>query len=210
MTTTATNIEQKELPAGWKWVKLGDVCQRVSVGHVGQTSQYYVDDGIPFLRTQNIAPGHVDIESVIHVTEEFHHRLKKSQLAGGDLVMARVGVNFGVCGMVPYEAGEMNCANMLFARPIREKLESTYAVNFINTPQCQQSIRSLSVGAAQSVYNTKSFEKLSILLPPLEEQKRIADRLNEAEEIKKTNAESDKKIEELQSSLLQRAFRGEL
>ena len=26
MTTTATSIEQKELPAGWKWVKLGDVC----------------------------------------------------------------------------------------------------------------------------------------------------------------------------------------
>jgi len=34
--------------------------------------------------------------------------------------------------------------------------------------------------------------------------------LNEAEGIKKTNAESDKKIEELKSSLLQRAFRGEL
>ena len=34
--------------------------------------------------------------------------------------------------------------------------------------------------------------------------------LNGAEKIKKTNADSNKKIEELKSSLLQRAFKGEL
>jgi len=51
---------------------------------------------------------------------------------------------------------------------------------------------------------------LEILLPPLSEQMKMAQRLNEAEGIKKSNAEGNKKIEELKSSLLQRAFRGEL
>ena len=58
--------------------------------------------------------------------------------------------------------------------------------------------------------NAQIIGQLPIPLPPLEEQEQIVDRLNWAEEIKKTNAESDKKIEELKSSLLQRAFRGEL
>jgi len=56
----------------------------------------------------------------------------------------------------------------------------------------------------------KEVHNLRIPLPPLEEQERIVDRLNGAEEIKRANAEADKKIAELQSSLLQRAFRGEL
>ena len=45
---------------------------------------------------------------------------------------------------------------------------------------------------------------------PQKEQQEIAGRLNEAEEIRKTNAESDKKIEELKLSVLQKAFRGEI
>ena len=71
-------------------------------------------------------------------------------------------------------------------------------------------IKSNSSGTAQGGVNATKLSNIPIPLPPLEEQKRIADRLNKAEEIKKTNTDSNKKIEELQSSLLQRAFRGEL
>ena len=68
----------------------------------------------------------------------------------------------------------------------------------------------LTEATAVGGLNRNKAYALPIPLPPLDEQQRIADRLTQAEEIKKTNAESDKKIEELKSSLLQRAFRGEL
>tara|TARA_A100001037_G_C14899039_1_gene521960 strand:+ start:142 stop:495 length:354 start_codon:yes stop_codon:yes gene_type:complete len=66
------------------------------------------------------------------------------------------------------------------------------------------------VGVRQKNLNLTKIRDINLVYPPLEQQKEIVDRLNQAEEIKKTNAESDTKIEELQSSLLQRAFRGEL
>src|SRR5690606_21747763 len=38
---------------GWEEKRLGELCERVSVGHVGETSKYYCDSniGVPFLRS---------------------------------------------------------------------------------------------------------------------------------------------------------------
>ena len=82
--------------------------------------------------------------------------------------------------------------------------------DYLGSKICQQMISSLVRGAAQPHLSAANVKQFDIPLPPLEEQKEISDRLIQAEEIRKTNAESDKKIEELKSSLLQRAFRGEL
>ena len=82
--------------------------------------------------------------------------------------------------------------------------------DYLGSKICQQMISSLVRGAAQQHLSAANVKQFDIPLPPLEEQVQIAARLNGAEGIKKTNAESDKKIEELKSSLLQRAFRGEL
>ena len=47
-------------------------------------------------------------------------------------------------------------------------------------------------------------------LPPLNEQERIAERIHKAESIRDAAEESLRKIEELQASMLQKAFRGEI
>ena len=71
-------------------------------------------------------------------------------------------------------------------------------------------IESMGTGATVKGIRLGQLNSLRIPLPPIAEQQRITERLNRAEEINKTNADSNKKIEELKSSLLQRAFRGEL
>ena len=45
---------QKELPAGWKWVKLGDVCEFLS-GFAWRSSQFKNEEiGLPIIRIQNL------------------------------------------------------------------------------------------------------------------------------------------------------------
>jgi len=52
MTTTATHIWQKELPAGWKWVKLGDVCEFANGKAFRQSD--WATNGYPIIRIQNL------------------------------------------------------------------------------------------------------------------------------------------------------------
>ncbi|PHZ58253.1 hypothetical protein CRG86_008865 [Photobacterium leiognathi] len=72
-------IGAKDLPEDWKWLHLEDLCSRVSVGHVGETNSHFCgEEGVPFLRSQNIRPGNVVLEDVKYVTKEFHQKSKKA------------------------------------------------------------------------------------------------------------------------------------
>src|ERR1700675_1177239 len=82
-----------DLPDEWCWASLSEVCERVSVGHVGPTSQYFTDeeDGIPLVRSQDVRPGLLRLDNTLRVTPEFHRKLKKSILRSGDILFVRVG-----------------------------------------------------------------------------------------------------------------------
>ena len=46
--------------AFWPTVKLEEVCEHVTVGHVGPMVEEYLESGVPFLRSQNVRPFRFD------------------------------------------------------------------------------------------------------------------------------------------------------
>ena len=42
--------------AAWSPTKLEDVCQYITVGHVGPMAHEYTSSGVPFLRSQDVRP----------------------------------------------------------------------------------------------------------------------------------------------------------
>ena len=169
----------------WPLVKLGTVCEKVSVGHVGKTSEFYTDEsGIPFLRTQNVSKKGLNLNDVMYVTKDFHDKLKKSQLQAGDVILSRVISNRINCAVVPSDLGEANCANIILARPNPEKLDSQFLLYYLKSTTAQRLLIGRQVGSAQSVVNTSVLKSWVIPLPPLPEQKRIAAILDKADQLR--------------------------
>ena len=112
--------ELPDLPEEWCWANVDEVSTRVSVGHVGPTSEHYCDgdNGIPFLRSQNVRPRRLSEDGLNFITPEFHLTLTKSMLFEGDILIVRVGANRGDTCRVPAGYSQLNCANIVFARPI--------------------------------------------------------------------------------------------
>jgi type I restriction enzyme S subunit len=198
----------------WEKKRLGELSERVSVGHVGETSKFYCDSsiGIPFLRSQNVRSGYLNLQGLQYITPEFHESLKKSQLKKGDLLFVRVGANRGDCCVVKEDFDKLNCANIVFAR-IKEG-----NVNFIDI-YCQSTVGKaqllgMSVGAAQGVINTKSVAELEIPFPPITEQQNIVRQLDalsaETKRLESIYQQKLLNLEELKKSILQKAFNGEL
>ena len=168
----------------WPLVELGNVCSRVSVGHVGKTSEYYTDNsGVPFLRTQNVSKTGLELSDIKYVTNDFHSRLKKSQLVEGDVILSRVISSQINCAVIPPNFGEANCANIILARPTKELLDSKFLYYYLKSEFTQKELLKNQVGSAQSVVNTGVFKSWKIPLPPLEEQKRIAAILDKTDAI---------------------------
>lgn len=99
---------------GWRDVKLKDICQEITVGHVGPMADQYVLEGVPFLRSQNIGPFRVDTHEVKFISEEFHLKLKKSALSPGDVVVVRTGYP-GTASVIPEQMLVGNCADLVLS-----------------------------------------------------------------------------------------------
>ncbi len=202
------------LPRGWAWWQLREISERVSVGHVGPTSEYYCDkgQGIPFIRSQNVRPGKLDLEDGRYIQKSFHERLKKSQLKTGDLLVVRVGANRGDTCIVPAGHDQLNCANIVFARPF-EGISKYLQVYFQSEP-CQQALLDLTTGSAQGVLNTKSVAEAPIPVPPLEEQDAIVAeverRLSVIEELEAAVEANLTRADRLRQSVLHQTFTGRL
>lgn len=199
---------------GWEEKTLGELSERVSVGHVGQTSEFYCNsnEGVPFIRSQNVRSGNLDWKGIQYITREFHQKLKKSQLKIGDILFVRVGANRGDCCILKENIAELNCANIVFARLKKGNVD--FIDRYCQSTFGRQQLLGMSVGAAQGVINTKSVAELIIPYPPLKKQQAIVQKLDAfSVEIKKLEAIYQQKIddlEELKKSVLQKAFAGEL
>ena len=205
---------RNEVKKNWGTHKLEELCSRVSVGHVGTTSKYYTsaDEGIPFLRSQNIRPGKVDLSGLVYITRDFHNHLKKSQLQAGDLLIVRVGANRGDTCVLPSGFTEINCANIVFARPT--KIFPAYLGLFFQSPSTQEEMLGKTVGGAQGVINTGVIGKIYVDVPPLEEQHEIVRRVERlfafADRLEVRWQVAQARVGQLTPSLLAKAFRGEL
>jgi type I restriction enzyme, S subunit len=155
----------------WSAKRLGEVCEELTVGHVGSMASQYVDGGIPFLRSQNVRKGRLDLDGLKYISVEFHQQLRKSRLLPGDIVMVRTGEP-GAAALIPDDLGELNCADLVIARPNKD-VDQRFLCYAINTT-AERYIAAHLVGAVQQHFNVGSARNLEILLPPFPEQREIS------------------------------------
>lgn len=196
-----------KLPNNWKWECLDSLSERVSVGHVGETSSVFTecDDGVTFLRSQNVRPGKVELGDVKLVKPEFHVKSKKSQLKAGDILVVRVGQNRGDCAVLPNDMGEVNCANIVFARLKNTKL-AHFIGYFLNSKLGRSLLLAVSTGSAQGVLNTKSVAKVLVPVPPECDALDISDSLRVLDDKIELNCQTNQTLEKMAQVLFKSWF----
>lgn len=201
-----TEIESMpSLPEGWRWQSLETICERVSVGHVGETNSVFTDKGgIPFIRSQNVRPGFLNLEDVKYVTEAFHTKSRKSQLVEGDILIVRVGHNRGDCCVVP-KTTQLNCANIVFARP-SDKRYSKFIGYFLNSRFGRASLLAVTTGSAQAVLNTKAVAKVMVPTPRPKEAESIASYLANIDNKIILNRQINQTLEQMAQALFKSWF----
>jgi type I restriction enzyme, S subunit len=163
-------------PLGWRWARIIDAVERVTVGHVGSMKELYRPSGIPFLRSQNVRENRFDPEGLVYIDAGFHQILAKSALAPGDVVVVRSG-NVGTACVIPETVAEANCSDLVvIKRPIA--VLPSYLAYFMNS-LARAHVTAGTVGVALTHFNTESVAGIPLPVPPLAEQQRIVARLEQ-------------------------------
>ncbi|TAK51820.1 MAG: restriction endonuclease subunit S [Gammaproteobacteria bacterium] len=187
----------------WREVLLEDVAADLTVGHVGPMASEYVEQGIPFLRSQNVEPLRINDKDLKFITEEFHGRLKKSALSPGDVVIVRTGKP-GACAVIPQTLPVSNCSDLVIVRcgPDIEPRFLAYYVNSVATHH----VNSHLVGAVQQHFNVGAARKLIVLLPGLDEQRAIAHILGTLDDKIELNRRMNETLEAMARALFKSWF----
>lgn len=200
-----------ELPEGWVWTSWEQLSPRVTVGHVGPMKDQYVEEGIPFLRSQNVRENKYDPEGLKFISPEFDKQIAKSRLKPGDIVVVRSG-SVGVTCVIPETLQHANCSDLVIIQK-PPYFVSEFGAYYMNS-LAKRFVRAGQVGVALVHFNTKSVAALPLPLPPLAEQERI---VAEVERRLSVIAASEQAIqtslaraERLRQSILHRAFTGRL
>lgn len=159
------------LPEGWVWREFGQLCRRITVGHVGPMSDRYVPSGIPFLRSQNVDWFRYDPTNLKYIDSEFHAELAKSALEGGEVISVRSG-NVGRTCVFPEGQGPANCADLVIMR-VGAQLNPHYAAIVMNSPYGVAHVSSKKVGIAQAHFNVGSAKRMPTPVPPIEVQAEV-------------------------------------
>lgn len=206
--------ELPELPEGWMWTRLGLCSDLITKGESPNWQGFkYVDDGIPFIRSENVLWGSVDLTDVAKIQEEFHKKLKRSQLKDNDVLVNLVGASIGRCGIFLSDK-EANINQAVALIRLNQALKSSYLVNLLLSPKMQRDIHGSKVETARPNISLGDLRYLVIALPSLSEQQKIVEeierRLSIADNMEKVVDQNLKQSERLRQSILKRAFEGQL
>ena len=201
-----------EIPAHWEVKRLKDVVPGITVGIVVTPSKYYVEEGVPCLRSLNIAQGVVTMRDLVFISPTANELHRKSKIFTGDVLVVRTG-KAGTAVVVPPELDGVNCIDLLIIR--RSKLtDSRFLYHFINSLAALRQVELRSVGAIQDHYNTGTLAELWLAGMPVTEQRAIATFLDqEAARIDALVAkvrEAIDRLKEFRTALISAAVTGKI
>lgn len=180
---------------GLRKIKLKEVCERITVGHVGPMADKYTAEGIPFLRSQNINAFRLSLDDIKFIPPEFHYQLRKSALRAGDVAVVRTGYPGTAC-VIPNIFTELNCADLVVITPSKE-LNPHYLAAIFNSAWGVASVAGNLVGVAQQHFNIGAAREMEVSLPPRALQDRIAGILSAYDELIENSQRRIKILEEM-------------
>lgn len=160
-----------EVPAHWEVTRLKRISPEITVGIVVEPSKYYVDDGVPALRSLNVRQGAIELEDCVFISKESNERLRKSQLRAGDLVAVRTGQP-GTTAIIPSELDGCNCIDLIIIRK-PEAGSERYLCWYLASDLAARQFTEGSGGAIQQHFNVGTATDLVITWPTEPEQEAI-------------------------------------
>ena len=179
-------------------------------------SAAYVDEGVNFLRVENLtSDGYISHSKITHITEEMHENyLKRSILKANDLLISIAG-SLGKSAIVRECDLPINTNQAIaFVRLFADKIDVNYIRNTIESPLINSVLTKQTKVTSIPNLTLEIIKDCPIPLPPLSEQQRIVERIEELfaklDEAKERLQEVADSFAVRKAAILHKAFTGEL
>lgn len=206
------------IPSSWSWCRLGNIILYLTDG--AHKTPKYIDtkDGVPFLSVKDISSGKIDLTNTKFISQETHEVLsKRCNPKKEDILLTKVGTT-GIPVIVDTDVKFDLFVSVALLKFDNKLIDTKYFKYLLESPLVQDQVRENTKGVGNKNWVLRDINNTLIVLPPLEEQKRIVAKIEKLMPLVDEYAESYNRLQKidnefedkLKQSVLQYAMEGKL
>jgi type I restriction enzyme, S subunit len=203
-----------EIPENWVWCRFQEITKLITCG-LASTPKYY-SSGRIFLSAKNVKPLRFMPEEHKFVDEETYRKVTQNAKPElHDILVTRVGAGIGETAIIDKEIDFAFYVSLTLIKPFKGFIDPMFLTFFLNSPQGINNAVTFTTGvkSSQGNLNVDKVRKFLISLPPLAEQSRIVQKLDElmqyCNELEISIKQSESQNEKLLQQVLREALRKE-
>ena len=206
-------------PKGWETVSLANLLTFLTSGSRGW-AKYYSESGDKFLRIQNVGRNALLLDDIAFVDAPNGTEANRTKVQAGDVLLS-ITADLGRTCVIPKDFGTA-FINQHLSILRTKSINPVYLSAFIASEGGASQIRKLDRQGVKSGLNFDDIKSLRIMKPPNDRQQQFAALVEKVEGLPASEnslrqaglrvkqRESERELENLFNSVMQRAFRGEL
>ena len=205
-----------EIPKGWEWCRFSSLYLSLTDGT--HSTPKYTLSGIPFISVKDMSSGVIDFSNTKYISKEEHQKLSdRCHPQKGDLLLSKVGTT-GIPAMVTTDREFSLFVSVALIKLIQCDINREFLVFMIQSPLVQEQAKENTRGVGNKNWVLSAVSKTLMVVPPLEEQGRIRNKLNLILPYVERYSSSQDKLDllnanivtDLKKSILQEAIQGKL
>jgi len=186
---------------------------RARLGWRGLKAEEYVDEGFPFLSAFNIVNNQLIWKNLNFINKQRYDESPEIKLSLHDILIVKDGAGIGKCARVEdMPLGESTVNSSLGVITVSVKLYYSYLFYFFLSSPFQDNVLFLKNGMGVPHLTQENLKSVRIPLPPVEEQKAIAEYLDakctEIDGLIKVKQEKIETLKQYRQSLIFEAVTG--
>ncbi|MFA6053732.1 MAG: restriction endonuclease subunit S [Thermodesulfovibrionales bacterium] len=163
----APTTKRADLPDGWRWKTIGEICNTTSGGTPSRATKEYFKGNIPWVKSGELPDGLI-IETEEYITEEAVKNSSAKIFPSGTLLIAMYGATVGKLGIINREAATNQAVCAIFPH---KELDTKYLFWYLKSLRAD--LISKSLGGAQPNISQGILRNIPFPLAPLDQQKLI-------------------------------------
>ncbi len=200
-----------ELPEGWVWRRLGDVCIKIGSGSTPRGGrEVYKSSGIKFIRSQNVYNEGLVFDNVAYIDLSTHKKMDGTKVLPNDILLNITGGSIGRCALVPNDFDDANVNQHVTIVRTVSLVNKEFIHSLMISPYFQDYIMQTQTGGNREGLAKKNMELMLIPLPPPDEQQRIVTKVQQlmlmANQLEQQVQQSQTQAQQLLQAVLKEAF----
>ena len=204
-----------DIPDNWKWVRLGDIYNFID--YRGKTP-HKISSGIRLITAKNVRNGYIKLDPEEFISAEEYKECSTRGFIHKNDIFITTEAPMGLVAVNDFNEPIATAQRLITLQKYFEKQNNNFFAFQMQSPFFQEELRQSSTGTTVKGIKASNLKQILVLLPPLEEQKRIVAKIEKLMPLVDEYAESYNRLQKidnefedkLKQSVLQYAMEGKL